>query len=71
MKGPPDVLFAGQGKRIAYETAIANFVAARDFRRCLPLMPQNQGFQMGVLNAALPSAHARPEAGSALIHRVI
>src|ERR1700758_4828781 len=32
MKGPPDVLFAGQGKRIAYETAIASFVAARDFR---------------------------------------
>jgi hypothetical protein len=52
-------LLASQGKRIAYETAIASFLAARNFRRCSLVMPQNQRLRIGVLNAALPFAHVQ------------
>src|SRR5262245_8600396 len=61
---------SSQGKRIAYETVIASFFAARNFRRCPPVTPQNRRFRIGVLNANLLPAQAQRAVGSALIHRV-
>jgi hypothetical protein len=71
MKRPPDTHSASQGKRIAYEIAIASFFAARKFRSRAPPVLENQRLQMGVLNGALPIVLARRAAASVLIHRVI
>jgi hypothetical protein len=59
MKRPPDTLLASQGKRIAYEDAIASYIAATIFRSCAGQVAQNQRLRKSVLNAALPGVHAQ------------
>jgi len=59
MDGLPMPRLLAKVKRIAYETAIASSFAGRNFRRCLPQVPQNQRLRIGVLNAALPFAHVQ------------
>jgi hypothetical protein len=59
MKRPPDTLLASQGKRIAYEDAIASSFAATIFRSCAGQVAQNQWLRKSVLNAALPGVHAQ------------